>query len=78
MGRTTSPEYRQNSNIGRTLVGNKIVDHSDVVGAVPTGDAAFILDLTPAFSGLDKDNYKTVRETFQFWDLVWLIFEVWR
>ena len=27
--------YRQVSNISRTLVGNKIVDHSDVVGASP-------------------------------------------
>ena len=27
--------YNQTSNISRTLVGNKIVDHSDVVGALP-------------------------------------------
>ena len=32
-------EYRQVSNISRTLVGNKIVDHSDVVGASPVGAA---------------------------------------
>ena len=31
--------YRQISNIIRTLVGNKIVDHSDVVGASPVGAA---------------------------------------
>ena len=31
--------YRQVSNIKRTLVGNKIVDHSDVVGASPVGAA---------------------------------------
>ena len=31
--------YRQVSNIRSTLVGNKIVDHSDVVGASPV-DAA--------------------------------------
>ena len=31
--------YRQASNISRTLVGNKIVDHSDVVGASPVGAA---------------------------------------
>ena len=31
--------YRQVSNIRRTLVGNKIVDHSDVVGASPVGTA---------------------------------------
>ena len=27
--------YLQTSNISGTLVGNKIVDHSDVVGALP-------------------------------------------
>ena len=32
-------EYRQVSNINRTLVGYKIVDHSDVVGASPVGAA---------------------------------------
>ena len=32
-------EYRQTSNISNTLVDNEIVDHSDVVGAAPTGDA---------------------------------------
>ena len=31
--------YRKTSNIARTLVGNKIVDHSDVVGASPVGAA---------------------------------------
>ena len=31
--------YRQVSNIRRTLVGNKIDDHSDVVGASPAGAA---------------------------------------
>ena len=31
--------YRQTFNISHTLVGNKIVDHSDVVGAVPVGTA---------------------------------------
>ena len=31
--------YRQVSNIRRTLQGNKIVDHSDVVGASPVGAA---------------------------------------
>ena len=30
-------EYRQVSNIIRTLVGNYIVDHSDVAGASPVG-----------------------------------------
>ena len=31
--------YRKVSNIRRTVVGNKIVDHSDVVGASPVGAA---------------------------------------
>ena len=31
--------YRKTSNIRRTLLGNKIVDHSDVVGASPVGAA---------------------------------------
>ena len=38
--------YRKTSNISRTLVGNKIVDNSDVVGAAPTGDAP----ITSSFS----------------------------
>ena len=33
------PHYRQVSNIRGTLVSNKIVDHSDVVGASPVGTA---------------------------------------
>ena len=32
-------KYRKTSNIRHTLVGNKIVDHSDVVGASPVGAA---------------------------------------
>ena len=35
----------------------------------------FILNLTPGFNGLGKDNYKMRREAFQFWDLVRLILE---
>ena len=31
--------YRKVSNIRRALVGNEIVDHSDVVGASPVGAA---------------------------------------
>ena len=32
-------KYRKTSNMRRTLVGSKIVDHSDVVGASPVGAA---------------------------------------
>ena len=31
--------YRKTSNISRTLVGSKIVDNSDAVGASPVGAA---------------------------------------
>ena len=31
--------YRETSKMNRTLVGNKIVDHSDIVGASPVGAA---------------------------------------
>ena len=32
-------DYRKTSNISRTLLGNKVVDNSDVVGASPVGAA---------------------------------------
>ena len=32
-------DYHQTSDIGHTLVGIKIADHSDVVGALPVGAA---------------------------------------
>ena len=71
--------YCQVSNISHTLIGNEIVDHSDVVGASPVGacfNYIFILDLTPGFIGLGKDNCKTRRETFKFGDLLRLILEI--
>ena len=37
--RCWNQSYRQVSNIRRTLIGNTIVDHSDVVGASPVGAA---------------------------------------
>ena len=36
----------------------------------------FILDLTPGFIGLGKDNCKTRRATFKFWDLVRFILKI--
>ena len=36
----TKMNYRQISNIKHTLLENKIIDHSDVVGASPVGAAA--------------------------------------
>ena len=34
-----SRDYRKTSNISPTLVGNKLVDNSDVAGASPVGAA---------------------------------------
>ena len=44
--------YRKTSNISRTLVGNKIVNNSDVVGASPRrcSNYIFILNLTYGFN----------------------------
>ena len=64
--------YCQTSNISRTLVGNKIVDHSDVVGASSVGAAP----TTSSFStwhlvSIDRAN-TTVR-----WDEKHLSFWIW-
>ena len=37
----------------------------------------FILDLTPGFNRLRKENCKTRQETYQFLDLVRLVLDVW-
>ena len=55
--------YRKTSNINRTLVGNKIVDNSDVVVASPCrrcSNDIFILNLTHGFNRLSEDNCKTI------------------
>ena len=57
-------EYRQISNIDYTLVGNKLVDHSDYI---------FIFDLTSVLNRLGKGNCKTKGKSFKFCDLGRLI-----
>ena len=66
--------YPQTSNISCTPIGNKIVDHSDAVGASPVqlwgcSNYIFTLNLTPGFSGLGKDNYKLNNKhlSFEIW-----------
>ena len=74
-------KYGQIFAIKRILVGNKIVDHSVVVGASPVGAAPITSSFstwTPDFNALGKDNCKMRRETFKFWNLVRLVLEVWR
>ena len=73
--------YCQTSNISRSSVGNKIVDHWDVVGASPVGAAP----TTSSFSTYHLASIyctkttasKRRRETFKFWDLVRLILTHW-
>ena len=68
---STSNIYRQISDISRTLLCNKLVDHSHVVGALPVGAAPttyiYILDFTLGFNGLGKDNCKMRWEAFKVW-----------
>ena len=56
--------YHKTSNIRRTLVGNKIVDHSDVVGASPVGAAP----TTSSFSTqhmASRDSAKTAARHYE-------------
>ena len=72
--------YLQTSDIRRILVGNKIVDHSDVVEAPPVGALQLHLHfrLTPGFNGMDRDNCKARREYLSVGIyLVCLILEAW-
>ena len=73
VGNTVVQTSGKTSNISHTLVGNKIVDHSDDGRC---SNYASILELTPGFNISHKDNCKTRRETAQVKDLVRLILEV--
>ena len=73
----TIQTYHKTSNTRRTLPVSKLVDHSNVVAAMPVGNI-FILDLTPEFNGLGKDKCKTIWKPFKFSDLVLAIFEILR
>ena len=68
--------YRKVSNIRRTLVGNKIVDHSVVVGALPVGAAPTTSSFWHKHMA-SMDWTKRRRWIFKCWDLVQLILEVW-
>ena len=74
----SEPIYRQVSNISITLVGNKIVDHSDAVGASPVGAAPPTSSSSTGCIGLGEDNCTTRRETSKFGVLVRLILEILR
>ena len=72
----------QTSNIIRTLEGNQIVDHSDVVGASPVGAApttsSFSTWHLASVDWADRDNCKTKRETLKCRVLKCTILEVWQ
>ena len=75
--------YRQAPNKRRTLIGNQIIDHSDVKrvkrdACRRCSNYVFILYLTPGLNRLGKDKCKTRREPFKFWYLVCLILEILR
>ena len=73
--------YRKSSNIRRALVGNKIVDHPDVVGASPVGAAPTKSSFSTQHMAW-RDSAKTAAghygNLFKCWDLVHLILETWR
>ena len=71
---------RQTSNIGRTLVVINFLSLrcSWSIACRRCSNYIFILDFTPGFNRLGKNNCKARRETFQLWDLVRLILDIWR
>ena len=68
--------YPETSDIRHTLEGNKIVDHSDVVGESPVGadptTTSFSAWHLASIEWLHKDKCKTRWERVMFWDLVTL------
>ena len=73
--------YRQIYNISRIVVGNKIVDYSDVVGASPVG----AVPTTPSFPTLHLVSIDWAQKTarrdenhVESWDLVRLILDILR
>ena len=72
--------YLQTSNICHTLVGNELVDHSDVVGAGPV--CAAPTTFSSSTQHLDSMNWakttamRDAPESFKFWELVQLILEI--
>ena len=69
---TLIKSYRQTSNIGHSLVGNKLIDHSDVVGASPIGAAP----TTSSFSTLHLFSMDWVKKTTRR-DEKYLSFWIW-
>ena len=71
---TTSGWYRKTSNISPTLVGNNIVDHSDVVGASPVGAAPTTSSFSTYHLG-SRDSAKTAARQYEnLWSVeIWCV-----
>ena len=62
--------YRIKFNIRRTLVGNKVVDHSDVVGASPVGAAPTTFSFS-TWHLASRDSAKTATRQYEkLWSVV--------
>ena len=59
---SVSFKYLKTSNIKRALVGNKIVDHSDVVGASPVGAAPITSSFSTWYLALRDSTKKAARQ----------------
>ena len=59
-----SHAYRKTSNIRFTLVGNKIVDHSDVVEAAPVGAAPTASSFSSSHLA-SRDSAKTAATQYE-------------
>ena len=55
--------YRKTSNIRRTLIGNKIIDYSDIVGASPVGAAPTTSSFLTSHLA-SRDSAKTVARQY--------------
>ena len=60
--------YRQVSNIRRTLVGNEIVDHSDVVGASPVGTAPTTFSFSTWLHWIGQRQLQDETRHIQVWE----------
>ena len=73
-------KYRQASNIYKSHFSRQLncwsLRCSWSIACRRCSNYIFILNLTPSFNGLGKDNYKMRREAYKFWDLVRLILEI--
>ena len=70
--------YRKTSNMRRTLVCNKIVDLSDVVGAAPAPTKSSFSTWHLASRDSANKAARQYENLFKFWYLMRLILETWR